>query len=107
MNSDQFGKTGLPGEIRQREHVEPAGVPVFNCIVYVSRDAGGGVRARVANLSGLECVAGNEREALATVVATFKQRVGELTRSKSPIPWIDPPSSAEPGEQKRFIPVHL
>jgi hypothetical protein len=23
------------------------------------------------------------------------------------IPWIEPPTPAEPGEQQRYIPVHL
>jgi hypothetical protein len=27
--------------------------------------------------------------------------------SETQIPWIEPPTPAEPGEQKRFIPVHL
>ena len=82
-------------------------VPVFSCIVYVSPAAGGGVRARVANLAGLESSAASEREALAKIVRAFKERVGELLRGNSPIPWIEPPSPASPGEQQRFIPVHL
>jgi hypothetical protein len=84
-----------------------SGVPVFSCIVYVSPAAGGGVRARVANLAGLESSAASEREALAKIVRAFKERVGELMRGNSPIPWIEPPSAAVPGEQQRFIPVHL
>jgi hypothetical protein len=82
-------------------------VPVFSCIVYVSPQAGGGVHVRVANLPGLECDAANEREALRTIVANFKQRLKDLLQSKTTIPWIEPPSAAQPGEQKRFIPVHL
>jgi len=88
------------------DHSQPAEIPVFNCIVYVSPDAGG-VRARVANLSGLECTAASEREALGKIVAAFKQRVAGLMLSKMPIPWIEPPTQAEPGERIRFIPVHL
>jgi hypothetical protein len=115
MNSDMPGKQRVSGKIRQNEAVElnssdhskPAEIPVFNCIVYVSSDAGGGVRARVANLPGLECTAASEREALGKIVPAFKQRVGELMHSETPIPWIEPPTPAEPGEQKRFIPVHL
>jgi hypothetical protein len=83
-------------------------VPVFSCIVYVSPvDGGGGVRARVANLAGLESTAASEREALAKIVRAFKERVGELLHNNSPIPWIEPPCPAVPGEQQRFIPVHL
>ena len=88
-------------------HSKPADVPVFDCIAYVSPDADGGVRARVANLPGLECTAASEREALGKLVAAFKQRVSELTQSETPIPWIDPPAPAESEEMQRFIPVHL
>lgn len=84
----------------------PADVPVFNCVVYLSRDAGG-VRARVANLAGLESTASNEREALGKIVPAFRQRVAELMRAGTPIPWIDPPEPAAEGEQTRFVPVHL
>ena len=82
-------------------------VPVFNCLVYVSPNAGGGVRARVGNLAGIEFSADTERGALGQIVAAFKKRVGELTQSGVPIPWIEPPMPTEAGEQKRFIPVHL
>ena len=82
-------------------------VPVFNCIVYVSPSADGGVRARVANLPGIECSGANEREALGKVVAAFKQRASELLQSGNPIPWIEPPFAVKAGEQQRFIPVHL
>lgn len=84
-----------------------ADVPVFNCIVYVASDSDRAIRARVANLSGLECTAVSERAALAKIVPTFKQRIIELMQSGVPIPWIEPPSPPEPGEQQRFIPVHL
>ena len=114
MNTGQVGEQGNSDKRRQEAaelkvnaDAPPGDVPVFSCIVYVSTDAGSGVRARVANLAGLECIAANEREALAQIVAAFKQRVAELTQSTSPIPWIDPPPPAEPGQQTRFIPVHL
>jgi hypothetical protein len=115
MNTDAIGKEQRPVTLRQHERVaanvghqaQPANVPVFTCLVYLSPDAGGGVRARVANLSGLGCTAASEREALAKIVSAFKQRVGELTHSEISIPWIDPPAPAGPGEQIRFVPVHL
>ena len=114
MNSDPSGKENLPGMTPRREvdlnagtHSKPAEVPVFNCIVYVSPHAGGGVRARVANLPGLECTAASEREALGKIVPAFKRWIGQQMRSETPIPWIDPPRPAEAGEQVRFIPVHL
>jgi hypothetical protein len=115
MKSDPFSKQNLQGKMQQHEGVEPnagdhskpADVPVFSCIVYLSRDAGGGVLARVANLPGLGCTAASEREALGKIVSAFKQRVGELMHGEAQIPWIEPPTPAEPWEQKRFIPVHL
>jgi hypothetical protein len=84
-----------------------ASVPVFSCVVYLSTHDGPGVRARVANLAGLQCHAATEREALSQIVAAFKHRVSELLQSETPIPWVEPISSAEAGEQTRFIPVHL
>ena len=86
---------------------QPANVSVFTCLVYLSPDPAGGVRARVANLAGLECSAANEREALGKLIPAFKERVGEFLGSESPIPWIEPTPPAKPGEQVRFIPVHL
>lgn len=82
-------------------------VPVFNCIVYVSDEPGGGLKARVATLSGVACSARIEREALGKIVSAFKQRVAELTQSGTLIPWIEPPSPIEAHERKRLIAVHL
>ncbi len=82
-------------------------VPVFSCIVYVSSDDDGQVRARVANFPGLQCVAASERQALATLIPAFKKRLIESMQDDAPIPWIDPPVDAEPQEQQRYIPVHL
>ena len=84
----------------------PPPVPVFNCIVYVGRREGK-VRARVANLPGIEHSAADERAAIGGVVPEFKRQVGELTASGAAIPWIDPPLPPEPDEQTRLIPVHL
>lgn len=89
------------------EHSLPANVPVFNCIVYVSHDDSGMVRTRVANLPGFETSAVGEREALTKIVTALKQRVAELSKRGESIPWIDPPVPPMPGEQTRFIPVHL
>lgn len=86
---------------------QPASVPVFNCIVYVSRAAEAGVRARVANLAGLESTAATERAALAKIVPAFKQCVTDLLQSGAQIPWIEPVAAPEPGEQTRRIAVHL
>ena len=85
----------------------PAPVPVFNCVVHLATRPDGGVRARIANLPGLECEGQTERAALQSIVAAFKQRVAEFLASRTQIPWIDPPLAAEPGERIRLIGVHL
>jgi hypothetical protein len=86
---------------------QPVDVPVFSCIVFVCADTDGGVRARVANLPGIQFTASSEREALAKIVPAFKQRIAELLQNETSIPWIEPPAPIEAGEQQRFIPVHL
>jgi hypothetical protein len=40
-------------------------------------------------------------------VPAFKKMIAELMQSGSPIPWIEPPAPAKPGEKVRYIPVHL
>ena len=82
-------------------------VPVFSCLIYVSHGDNGQVRARVANLPGLQCAAASERQALAILVPSFKKRLVELMQTDTPIPWTDPPVPPEPQEQQRFVPVHL
>jgi hypothetical protein len=94
-------------ELPISDHSKPRDVPSFSCLVYVSPNAAGGVFGRVANLPGLKCNAPSEREALMKIVAEFKKRVADLVQRKAPIPWIDPPSTVEPGEQQRSIPIHL
>lgn len=86
--------------------LKPADVPVFNCTVYVSSGPDG-VRVRMANLTGLDCTAVGEREALGKIVSAFKLHAAELVRKGIPIPWIDPPLDPIPGEETRYIPVHL
>ena len=88
-------------------HAGPANVPVFSCVVYVCPREGGGVRARVANLAGFECIASSEREALMKLVPAFKERIRELLQTGSEIPWVEPPVAKEPDEQERFVPLHL
>ena len=85
----------------------PASVPVFNCIAYVQANESGQCSARVANLEGLQATAHNQREAIATIVAAFKERVSGLHSAGEPIPWIEPPAEKTDSETELFIPVHL
>jgi len=82
-------------------------VPVFNCIVHVSRNEDGSVNARVANLPNIACSASSERDALARIVKEFKQFAKQFSEQGAPIPWVEPPSPKESNEQSRLIPVHL
>jgi len=83
-------------------------VPVYNCVVIVSpRDAAGQVRARCATVAGIDASGQSEREALAQVVAAFKATITRHLAAELPIPWVDPPAQPGPGEQQRFIAVHL
>lgn len=85
-----------------------ASVPVFNCIVILTRDqATDRLSARVANLAGIAAEGNAERELLILLTKRFKALVQDCVQNNRPIPWIDPPSALQPGEQQRFIPVHL
>lgn len=92
---------------RSRPLLARADVPVFQCRVYVKRLEGGRVRARVANLSGLEFEAAGERDALLRVVREFKASVGERLERGEEIQWLDPPVAMEAGEVARLVAVHL
>lgn len=84
-------------------------VPVFNCIIILSKpDSEGRRTGRVANLEGDLSVAGTgEREILTTIVKKFKAIVVDCTNQKQAIPWIEPPETPAQGESQRFVPVHL
>ena len=82
-----------------------ASVPVFNCIVYVSTEAGK-VTARVGNLEGIQVTGSSEREVLSKIVPEFKRQVAEL-HGKSTIPWVERPAAIKSNEVQRLIPVHL
>jgi hypothetical protein len=83
-------------------------VPVFNCHVYVSPpDADGRVTARLANLPEIVGSGPRERDALRTLVQNFKlAATGYLARGEQ-IPWLAEPLPPSPGEQQRWVPVHL
>lgn len=83
-------------------------VPVFNCVVNVGPpDPEGVIVATVANLPDLAGRGRSEREALASVIPSFKDAVARLHAAGTPIPWIDPPTPPQPGQVQRLIAVHL
>jgi hypothetical protein len=86
----------------------PGSVPVYNCVVILSPISGSSrLRGRIANLADIFAEGNSERDVLIQLSRQFKAVVQEHTRNSHPVPWIDPPESAGPGEQQRFIPVHL
>ena len=87
-------------------HITSQDVPTFNCLVHVC-SVDGGVRARVANLDGIEITASDERTALSKIVPAFKAKVQQILADQESIPWIEPPLPANDEEQTRFIPIHL
>ena len=83
-------------------------VPVFNCIVILTRlPDTGRLQGRVANLANLTAESNAERELLIVLTRRFKDFVRDCVKHQRPIPWINPPESPAAGEQQRFIPVHL
>ena len=90
-----------------QDQTPPTDVPVFDCLVYVIRQADGSVRARLANLVGFEVTAASEGAAFAKLIPDLRRRLAEYLESPDPIPWLKEPAPLEPGEQRRFVPVHL
>ena len=82
-------------------------VPLFNCRVIVSRDAGGKVTATAAELADLSVAADSEREALQKLVPAFKRQMAEYVAAGTEIPWIKPGKSPAADERELFIAVHL
>lgn len=83
-------------------------VPVFDCRVLVTRLGDDGVvRARCANLAGIEAKGTTERDALMAVVRAFKAELTRHHAAGEPIPFLDPPESPREGESERWLPVHL
>ena len=85
-----------------------ANVPVYNCHACLSPpDAQGWITARSSNLPEVIVRGKTEREALSALVAGFKAAVTKYTAAGQTIPFADSPAPVEPGEQERWIAVHL
>lgn len=82
--------------------------PVYNCHAILSAsDAEGWLTARCSNLPGIVVRAKSQREALAALVAAFKAAVSRHAATGQAIPWSESPANLAPGEQQRWIAVHL
>ena len=86
----------------------PANVPVYNCHVLLApRDAEGWIVARLSALPEVTARGRSEREALASIVSAFKTAIVRYTASGGTIPWAARPLEPQPGDQQRWIAVHL
>jgi len=86
----------------------PQNVPVYNCLVAVApRNSEGLVRARALQVDGIVVFAKTEPEALKGVVTAFKKLVSQAVTTSEELPWRKDAIPMEPGEQQRFIAVHL
>jgi hypothetical protein len=104
--SDNAGKPPMHGA--REGGSGSASVPVYNCHACLSRpDAEGWITARSSNLPEVIVRGRTEREALSALVADFKAAVAKYTAAGQAIPWADSPAPVEPGEQQRWIAVHL
>lgn len=96
------------GAARVKKLGPPQDVPVFNCLVAVSpRNGEGLIVARAIQVDGITVTAKTEPEALKGVVAAFKKLAAECTAGGNEIPWRKESHPLQPGDQQRFIAVHL
>lgn len=83
-------------------------VAVYNChAILAACDAEGSIEARCCNLPGIVARGKSQREALAALVAAFKAEVSRFAAAGQPIPWGEAAARPGPGEQERWIAVHL
>lgn len=98
----------LPQHSTGHENAAAGSVPVYNCYARLSRpDADGWITARCSNLPEIVVRGKSEREALAALVAGLKAAINRYRTAEKEIPWAEAPTKLEPGEQERWIAVHL
>ena len=88
-------------------HQDAANVPVFDCHILIEGPNEEGVLSgQVTNLPEIVGEAKSERDLLRKLTEAFKARIIEYRDSNQTIPW-EPGKSPSPGQQQRWIPVHL
>jgi hypothetical protein len=98
----------LPAFDKDQNGAARGSPPVYNCLAILSApDAEGWIAARCSNLPGLVVRGKSQREALAALVAAFKAEVSRLAATGQAIPWNESPGEPAPGEQQRWVAVHL
>jgi hypothetical protein len=83
--------------------------PVYDCRAILTLPTGADhtYYAVVGNLSEVTGSGATERDCLRDLVTKFKNRLQEFREAGEEIPWTEPPISPNPGQQQRWIPVHL
>lgn len=87
-------------------HTDNSTVPVFDCHILLSKNDDGSLTGVVSNLPEVHGTAQNERDLLRKLMNEFKASVSRYTADGKTIPWQETRKPA-PGEQQRWIPVHL
>ena len=84
-------------------------VPVFDCHVILSLpDENQNLyRAVVSNLPEVTAEGATERDCLHKIVSQFKSALQSYQENKAQIPWASTKLELKPGQQERWIPVHL
>lgn len=95
-----------PQDEQRLPMAKPEAIPVFSCVIYVSRTAGE-VVARNGHWTDLCCRAANERDAIRQLVAEFKQRAAAAHEAGERLPFDDEPAEKRDDEVVRLAPVHL
>lgn len=107
MSDKQSGSSSFPQLPLAAGTGNPT-VPVYDCRVFVANSEDGrGVVIRCVNTPDLVVNAGNERDGLREMVKQFRAMAERLRAAGEPVPVADPAARPEPGEQERWIPVHL
>lgn len=102
-------KASLPIEssISDNAFPRPEAVGVYNLMVLVRQWKDGSTSARAANLPIPELQTGTVREALAGLVVSARELIGECLARDAQVPWISPPLEAEECESRFMVPLHL
>jgi len=83
--------------------------PVYDCRAILTLPTGAEhtYHAVAGNLPEVTGSGATERDCLRDRVTKFKARLQEYRAAGKEVPWTDPPIAPTPGQQQRWIPVHL
>ncbi len=87
-------------------HSNDSSVPVYDCHVLINQLDDGSLSGVVSNLPEVTATASNERDLLRKISTDFKACIIQYTEEKEEIPWQEKQKPG-PGQQQRWIPVHL